>query len=429
MASRRSSKNLSLRQRRRLLHGSSKNIKELLATSNYKNLEKTAKSGVITNEQTPVKAILPLRPQTLMNNPSPRKANHSFLHISDYNFVQESSRQTELTSCCYGQSKNFPCSPSHTNSSTGEIKSSNDKNFTDLSPIPQTKAAVKSKQRTCKLVYTGSFGVGYTCSVCKVFREWRKVYLCTGELETKGLGRHFAGKSEQKYLEFIDGTSSASLPLPQEILEEILQMLDYRSLCRSEATCTDWYRISHQPKFVDSMVHRDRKQSQFCQKNNGQYDLTSMKQFPNTAKHGMAFVEVVHAAVRQARNACRTNTLEKEIPQRIKMYASKDVKKNQHFRTKLAECSINWIAFLLDELSGLCKDNKYRKQHPAFLAKLKFIEKELCRRRKGRAASSKHGYIEWLEELRRKVQLAVREGRKPRMGEAKIRDLKCNWRK
>ena len=51
-------------------------------------------------------------------------------------------------------------------------------------------------------------------------------------------------------------------------------------------------------------------------------------------------------------------------------------KKNQHFRTKLAECSINWIAFLLDELSGLCKDNKYRKQHPAFLAKLKFIEKE-----------------------------------------------------
>ena len=111
------------------------------------------------------------------------------------------------------------------------------------------------------------------------------------------------------------------------------------------------------------------------------------------------------------------------------MYAARDVRQNQIFRTKLGDCSTNWIAFLLDELSRLCKEDEHRQDHPAFLAKLRFIDKELCRRRTGRAAASKQGYVDKLEEMRRVAHLAVRAGRKPRMGEAKIRDLKCNWRK
>ena len=53
---------------------------------------------------------------------------------------------------------------------------------------------------------------------------------------------------------------------------------------------------------------------------------------------------------------------------------------------------------MLDELSGLCKDNEHRKDHPAFLAKLRFIDKELVRRKTGRSASHIEN-IEWLEQL------------------------------
>ena len=366
----------------------------------------------------------PHRPQRIHTNPSPRKSKVSLQcpnpTASAAHSLSESNESSSGTGA--GETKE------HTSTAVEK----------DLVVRP-TKT--KKTEIRCRLVYTGSFGVGYTCSVCNVFREWRKVYPCNGEIETKGLGRHFASRTKQKYLQFIDGTRAISMkPLPTEILEEILKFLDYRFLCRSESTCTDWYRISHQAQFVENMADRDRKQMELNKVNVGAAAISvgssssspsssPMRSTSKSNKHMMAFVDVVHAAVRSARNACRTITLEQEIPQRIQMYATRDVRKNQIFRTKLAECSTNWIAFLLDELSRLCQDNVYRTDHPAFLAKLRFIEKELCRRRTGRAASSTDGYIEWLDELKRKVNLAVRAGRKPRMGEAKIRDLKCNWRK
>ena len=283
------------------------------------------------------------------------------------------------------------------------------------------------------------------------------MYSCTGETETPGLGGHFDVGREQQYLHIVDGTRVPSLsPLPPEMVVEILSFLDFRSMCRSESTCPDWYQISHQPQFAENMVKRDRRnmenlgvmKSHVVGSNSpSRGDSMNGRRSPakyirgggggggggdggvSRTKKMLSFVEVVHAAVRRARTACRTITLERETQQRIAMYAARDVRQNQIFRTKLGDCSTNWIAFLLDELSRLCKEDEHRQDHPAFLAKLRFIDKELCRRRTGRAAASKQGYVDKLEEMRRVAHLAVRAGRKPRMGEAKIRDLKCNWRK
>ena len=431
---------LNLRQRRRLQHQVPRTSNESSAQDKNKTDTKPNRTTTLSststrtpcttaaNTSTPfkIKAVPPHHSQYRMNHPSPRKKKLSVPSTKVSSTSLSSSKTTKKT-------HQKPAGETKDNTATkitpGNVVAK------DHQMKEQQQKQPKKKEMRCKLVYTGSFGIGYTCSICKVFREWRKVYACAGEIETKGLGRHFAGKRDHKYLQFVDGTRSMSMkPLPAEILQEILQFLDYRTLCGSECTCTDWYRISHQPQFVEKMACRDRKQMQLSSINMGNGALSPLKSSlglkkpkKNTAL--MAFADVVHAAVRNARNACRTIILEKETPQRIQMYETKDVRKNQIFRTKLSECSTNWIAFLLDELSSLCQNNTYRKSHPAFLTKLKFIEKELCRRKKGRSAALTKGYIECLEELRRKVQLAVRAGRKPRMGEAKIRDLKCNWRK
>lgn len=416
---------LNLRQRRRLQH--QLQVPRTSNESNAQDKNKTSSTPCTANTSTTfkIKAVPPHHSQNRMNHPSPRKNKLSVPSTKVSSTSLSSSKTTKKT-------HQKPAGETKDNTAT---KITNENVVAKDHRKKGQHKQPKKKEMRCKLVYTGSFGVGYTCSICKVFREWRKVYACSGEIETKGLGRHFAGKRDHKYLQFVDGTRSVSMkPLPAEILQEILQFLDYRTLCGSESTCTDWYRISHQPQFVEKMACRDRKQMQLSSINMGNGALSPLKASLRLKKQKknsslMAFADVVHAAVRNARNACRTIILEKETPQRIQIYETKDIRKNQVFRTKLSECSTNWIAFLLDELSSLCQNNAYRKSHPAFLTKLKFIEKELCRRKKGRSAALTEGYIECLEELRRKVQLAVRAGRKPRMGEAKIRDLKCNWRK
>ena len=376
---------------------------------------KVEASPPLSSTPTTITAVPPYHPPSNRHEPSPRSKR-----IATYNSSEQATSDKYR-----GETKTAAAAARlHTSNTfnTSNMQSRKDNNDT-------TTQAREQHSTRCKLVYTGSFGVGYTCSVCNVFREWRKVYICTGapELET-GLGRHFAVRREQKYLQFVDGTRVPSLsPLPTELLENILGFFNFREMCKFETTCTDWYRISHHPQFAKGMANRDRKNFESLSKDNVNISCGSpSRSNPNRM---MSFVDVVHAAVRSARNACRTIALERETPQRIVMYASRDVRRNQIFRAKLAECSNNWISFLLDELSRLCKDNDYRRDHPAFLAKLKFLDKELCRRKTGRAAASKLGYVDWLEEMRRKIALAMRAGQKPRMGEAKIRNLVCNWRK
>ena len=417
-----------------------------------------------------ITAAPPYHPPSTFQTPSPRSSKivrqHSGRAASPFSPAATTKKNSHRSrgggETKVGASANASSEPPSENQDNTAVTAASNTNTINQTTDDSTVIPLR-----CKLVYTGSFGVGYTCSVCNVFREWRKVYSCTGETETPGLGGHFDVGREQKYLHIVDGTRVPSLsPLPPEMVVEILSFLDFRSMCRSESTCPDWYQISHQPQFAENMVNRDRRNMEnlgvmksHIVGSNSPSRGGSMNDRRSPAKNRrgggggsgsssssggssgvssggssrtkkmLSFVEVVHAAVRRARTACRTITLEQETQQRITMYAARDVRQNQIFRTKLGDCSTNWIAFLLDELSRLCKEDEHRQDHPAFLAKLRFIDKELCRRRTGRAAASKQGYVDKLEEMRRVAHLAVRAGRKPRMGEAKIRDLKCNWRK
>ena len=407
----------SLRQRRRLqklankarvscAKSSIKNTKNAIQTKTIEPSKTTqttttttmsqSSSPTSSNESTSITAVPPHRPLPDNHKPSPRR--------NKFNTREPASNSKKETKVAVA--------------------------IESIATSTTTATTTTTNTTRCKLVYTGSFGVGYTCSVCNVFREWRKVYLCKGASNEAGtLGRHFAGagKTKKKYLQFVDGTRVPSMsPLPPEILEIILGCLDFRGMCKCETTCTDWYRIGHSKLFSSTMANRDRKNLNHL--TNGKTGSESPPRKSKKSEHMMSFVDVVHAAVRSARNACRTIALEQEIPSRITNYRSRDVKINQLFRHKLKHCSNNWLAFLLDELSGLCKDNEHRKDHPAFLAKLRFIDKELVRRKTGRSASHIEN-IEWLEQMRRKVKHATRAGQRPRMGEAKIRDLKCNWRK
>ena len=300
----------------------------------------------------------------------------------------------------------------------------------------------------CKLQYTGSFGVGYTCLVCGLHREWKKATHCSGRNTN-------TGKEDNQSLplnnvfpynayEMIQSTTITHhqcsqkahlLRLATELQQEILQFLDFRTVCHIDLTCTGFYAATHCPGFAEIILARDLR----LHKRLG-FDLrilsvswkawgvdhknkslgAMMKKDRNTA---------AAARIAQARFKCFTMMLQREQSTRISRYSSDDVRINQIFRNRLHVCSMAWVEFMISELTELCHINAHRSSHNAFITKLRFIDKELLRRRHGRKAKAEQALISRLGDLRRRVDVAVRIGKKPRRGEARIRDLKCNWRK
>ena len=298
----------------------------------------------------------------------------------------------------------------------------------------------------CKLQYTGAFGVGYTCLVCGVHREYKKTTHCTGrDASDDGddakpphpVNGVFPYNAEKMIRTTLTTHAMCAQPAPllrmaTEMQQEIMLFLDFRTICRLDRTCMGWYAATHGPSFGEILVTRDVALHERLGFDAGMlsacwnaWGIHNRMDLRNSAgKGGNA-----PARLATSRYKCFTMMLHRESPRRFSRYAAQDVRTNQVFRNRLHACSLEWVEFLILELTDLCHVDAHRSSHCAFLTKLRFVDKELSRRRHGRKATARQGLLMRLEDMRRRVGVAVRIGRKPRQGEAKIRELKCNWRK
>lgn len=334
-----------------------------------------------------------------------------------------------------------------------ELMPSDGKEIVDLWQYGQTQVGFVVKapppRPHCKLQYTGSFGVGYTCTVCGVHREWKKPTHCNSSSR--------AIKKNTTRLRSVSSTFpyNASCMVPEDTLynnlwtpkpappkatyfqtlalelqQEIFKYLDFRTLCCMDQTCTDWYLASHDCTFAEDILMRDIS----LHKRLGLDLQTLVSSWGKWSLPLLSKGECLPALARTERTAfarfkCLTLTLHSEFPKRMIKYSSEDIRTNQSFRNKLDKYPLFWIEFLILELTKLSHIDAHRSNHRAFLLKLRFISNELTRRTRGRHLVSNKRLIIQLKDMQRRVQLAINVVKKPRLGEAKIRDLKCNWRK
>ena len=123
----------------------------------------------------------------------------------------------------------------------------------------------------CKLQYTGSFGVGYTCLMCGVYREYKKTTHCPGQNASGDGGAHrniftandvFPYNADQMIKNQVATHAPCAqqtplLKLATEMQQEIMQYLDFRTICDLDSLCTGWYAATHSPGFSEILLKRD----------------------------------------------------------------------------------------------------------------------------------------------------------------------------